>query len=145
LQKGSANSVKHAEASGIEIASNGASKVKDARSISARAEGSQEVSGSMEKKSSGELASCSQKSAAISTQKSAVVAKQTTLLAPSQNRFKLDNRTTSFRILPPLPSDIANVSSASNQMLFLDVLKLLRLWCYFESFICGARCFPVNI
>ncbi|KAG2565822.1 hypothetical protein PVAP13_7NG144600 [Panicum virgatum] len=109
-QKGSANSVKHAEASGIEVASNDASKVKDARSISARAEGSQEVSGSMEKKSSGELASCSQKSAAISTQKSAVVAKQTTLLAPSQNRFKLDNRTTSFRILPPLPSDIANES-----------------------------------
>ncbi|KAG2571742.1 hypothetical protein PVAP13_7KG119055 [Panicum virgatum] len=100
----------HAEASGIEVASNDASKVKDARSISARAEGSQEVSGSMEKKSSGELASCSQKSAAISTQKSAVVAKQTTLLAPSQNRFKLDNRTTSFRILPPLPSDIANES-----------------------------------
>jgi RNA-binding protein 26 len=75
-----------------------------------RAEGSQEVSGSSEKKNSGELASCSQKSTAISTQKSAVVMKQTTLLALPQNRFKLDNRTTSFRILPPLPSDIANES-----------------------------------
>ncbi|RCV33354.1 hypothetical protein SETIT_7G077600v2 [Setaria italica] len=109
-QKGSANSVKHAEASGKEVASNDASKVKDARSMSARAEGSQEVAGSLEKQSSGELASCSQKSAEISTQKSAVVTKQTTLLVPPQNRFKLDNRTTSFRILPPLPSEIANES-----------------------------------
>ncbi|CAO2042059.1 unnamed protein product [Urochloa humidicola] len=109
-QKGSANSVKHAEASGKEVASNDASKVKDAMSMNARSEGSQEVAGSLEKQSSGELASCSQKSAAISTQKSAVVTKLTTLLAPPQNRFKLDNRTTSFRILPPLPSEIANES-----------------------------------
>ncbi|CAL5017290.1 unnamed protein product [Urochloa decumbens] len=109
-QKGSANSAKHAEASGKEVASNDASKVKDATSMSARSEGSQEVAGSLEKQSSGELASCSQKSAAISTQKLAVVTKQTTLLAPPQNRFKLDNRTTSFRILPPLPSEIANES-----------------------------------
>jgi RNA-binding protein 26 len=123
LQKGSSNSVKHAEASGKEVASNDASKVKDARSMSARAEGSQEVAGSLEKQSSGELASCSQKSAEISTQKSAGVTKQTTLLAPPQNRFKLDNRTTSFRILPPLPSEIANVSSASNDVLFLNILK----------------------
>ncbi|OEL38454.1 Zinc finger CCCH domain-containing protein 27, partial [Dichanthelium oligosanthes] len=109
-QKGSANSVKHAEVGGKEVASNDASKVKDAKFMSARAEGSQEVAGSLEKKSSGELASCSQKSPMISSQKSAVVTKQTTLLAPPQNRFKLDNRTTSFRILPPLPSEIANES-----------------------------------
>ncbi|CAD6263939.1 unnamed protein product [Miscanthus lutarioriparius] len=107
-QKGSANSVEHAEAGGKEIASNDASKVKDARSM--RAEGAQEIAGSLEKKSSGEFASCSQKSAATSTQKSAMVTKLTTLPAPPQNRFKLDNRTTSFRILPPLPPEIANES-----------------------------------
>lgn len=107
-QKGSAHSVKHAEAGGKEVASNDASKVKDARSMIAK--GSMEIDDSLEKRSSGELVSCSQKSAAISVQKSAVVPKQSTLLAPTQNRFKLDNRTTSFRILPPLPPEIANES-----------------------------------
>ncbi|XP_062183922.1 zinc finger CCCH domain-containing protein 27-like isoform X2 [Phragmites australis] len=108
-QKGSANSVKHAEACGKEVASKDALKVTDARSMNYRAEGSQEVAGTLEKKSCGEFASCCQKSAVISTQKSAVAMKQTSLLsAPPQNRFKLDNRTTSFRILPPLPPDIAN-------------------------------------
>nr|CAB3486884.1 unnamed protein product [Digitaria exilis] len=109
-QNGSANSVKHAEAGGKEIASNDASKVKDEGSMSASDERPHEVTGSLEKKSSGELASYSQKSTVISTQKPAVVTKQTTLLGPPQNRFKLDNRTTSFRILPPLPSEIANES-----------------------------------
>jgi len=107
-QKGSANSVKHAETGGKEIASNDASQVKDAAST--RVEGSQETAGSLEKRSSGEFALLSQKSAAISTQKPVVVTKQTTLPAPPQNRFKLDNRTTSFRILPPLPPEIANES-----------------------------------
>ncbi|KAJ1270719.1 hypothetical protein BS78_06G073500 [Paspalum vaginatum] len=107
-QKGSTHSVKHEETGGKEVASNDASKVKDGRSM--MTEGPVEIAGSLEKKSSGELVSCSPKSAAISMQKSAVVMKPTTLLAPPQNRFKLDNRTTSFRILPPLPPEIANES-----------------------------------
>lgn len=142
LQKGSANSVKHAEAGGKEIASNDESKVKDARSM--RAEGAQEIAGSLEKKSSGEFASCSQKSAATSTQKSAVVTKQTTLPAPPQNRFKLDNRTTSFRILPPLPPEIANVSFTSNHLPFLDILKPLKMALLSRDFICAVQCFPLS-
>ncbi|XP_062225477.1 zinc finger CCCH domain-containing protein 27-like [Phragmites australis] len=113
-QKGSSNSIKHAEAGGKEVVSNDASKVTDARSMNVRAEGSQEIAGKLEKKSSGELASHSQK-AVTSTQKSAAATKQTIhLLAPPQNRFKLDNRTTSFRILPPLPPEIANESTLAD-------------------------------
>ncbi|KAL6650703.1 hypothetical protein ACP70R_009628 [Stipagrostis hirtigluma subsp. patula] len=108
-QKGSANSVKQGEAGGKEVASNDALKAKDARSMNTGAETSQEVAGSLEKKSSGELASCFQKSVITSTQKPIVPTKQTTPLLV-QNRFKLDNRTTSFRILPPLPPEIANES-----------------------------------
>jgi len=144
LQKGSANSVEHAEAGGKEIASNDASKVKDARSM--RAEGAQEIAGSLEKKSSGEFASCSQKSAATSTQKSAMVTKLTTLPAPPQNRFKLDNRTTSFRILPPLPPQIANVSFTSNHLPFLDILKPLKNGTIVTGFyLCSSMFSPVKI
>jgi RNA-binding protein 26 len=71
----------------------------------------QEIASTLEKKNSGELATSSPKYSPTSTQKPAVAVKQTSpLLAPLQNRFKLDNRTTSFRILPPLPPEIANVS-----------------------------------
>ncbi|TVU15723.1 hypothetical protein EJB05_39261 [Eragrostis curvula] len=109
-QKAPGNSSKH-EAAGKEAASGDLLKETDARSMNSRAEGSQETAGTLEKRSSGELASCSQKSGSTSTQKPAVAMKQTSLLVSPQNRFKLDNRTTSFRILPPLPPEIANEST----------------------------------
>lgn len=144
MQKGSANSVKHAETGGKEIASNDASQVKDAAST--RVEGSQETAGSLEKRSSGEFALLSQKSAAISTQKPVVVTKQTTLPAPPQNRFKLDNRTTSFRILPPLPPEIANVSFTFNHLPFLDILKPLKNGNIVTGFcLCSSMFSPVKI
>ncbi|GJN27795.1 hypothetical protein PR202_gb15846 [Eleusine coracana subsp. coracana] len=100
LQKAPANPFKHVEAGGKEVAS--------------RAEGSQEAAGTLEKRGSGELDSSSQQSGTTSTQKPVVALKQTSLLAPAQNRFKLDNRTTSFRILPPLPPEIANESTLAD-------------------------------
>ncbi|KAL6874391.1 hypothetical protein ACP4OV_013411 [Aristida adscensionis] len=107
-QKASVNSLKHVEAAGKDAASSDVSKATDAGSRDTRTDRSQEVAGTLEKKSSGELAPGFQKSVITSTQKPVVATKQTTpLLAPSQNRFKLDNRTTSFRILPPLPPEIA--------------------------------------
>lgn len=110
-QKSSANSAKQAAAGGKEVLSNAVRKVGDGRSMNTRTEGPQEVAGTLEKKISGELASSSPKYAPTSTQKSVVAVKQMSpLLAPPQNRFKLDNRTTSFRILPPLPPEIANES-----------------------------------
>ncbi|KAK3142764.1 hypothetical protein QOZ80_4BG0351160 [Eleusine coracana subsp. coracana] len=99
-QKAPANPFKHVEAGGKEVAS--------------RAEGSQEAAGTLEKRGSGELDSSSQQSGTTSTQKPVVALKQTSLLAPAQNRFKLDNRTTSFRILPPLPPEIANESTLAD-------------------------------
>lgn len=108
MQTSSANSVKQAEAGGKAVGSNAMGKVGDVRSMNTRTEGPQEVAGTPEKKISGELAS-SPKHAPTSTQKPAVAARQLSpLLAPPHNRFKLDNRTTSFRILPPLPPEIAN-------------------------------------
>lgn len=115
MQTSSANSVKQAVVGGKEVGSNAVGKVGDVRSVNTRKEGPQEVAGTLEKKNSGELASSSPKHAPTSTQKPAVAAKQLSpLLAPPQNRFKLDNRTTSFRILPPLPPEIANVSLLPN-------------------------------
>lgn len=110
-QKSSGNPVKQTEASGKEVEPNVAGKVGDIRSVNTGTDGLQEVASTLEKKNSGELASSSPKYAPTSTQKPAVPVKQTSpLLAPPQNRFKLDNRTTSFRILPPLPPEIANES-----------------------------------
>ncbi|KAF6986562.1 hypothetical protein CFC21_004300 [Triticum aestivum] len=108
-QTSSANSVKQAEAGGKTVGSNAVGKVGDVSSMNTGTEGPQEVAGTLEKKISGEMASSSPKYAPTSTQKPAVAARQLSpLLAPPQNRFKLDNRTTSFRILPPLPPEIAN-------------------------------------
>lgn len=110
-QKSSGNPVKQTEASGKEVVPNAAGKVGDIRSLNTGTEGLQEVASTLEKKNSAELASSSPKYAPTSTQKPAVVVKQTSpLLAQPQNRFKLDNRTTTFRILPPLPPEIANES-----------------------------------
>jgi RNA-binding protein 26 len=110
-QKNSGNPVKQTETSGKEVGPNAAGKVVDIRSMNAGTEGLQEVASTLEKKISGDLALSSPKYAPTSTQKPAVAVKQTSpLVAPPQNRFKLDNRTTSFRILPPLPPEIANES-----------------------------------
>lgn len=125
MQTSSANSVKQAEAGGKAVGSDAVGKVGDVRSMNTRTEGPQEVAGTLEKKISGELASSSPKYAPTSTQKPAVAVRQLSpLLAPPQNRFKLDNRTTSFRILPPLPPEIANVSRLSNLLSFvIDILN----------------------
>ena len=118
LQKSSGNPVKQTEASGKEVGPNAAGKVGDVSSLNTGTEGLQEVA-ILEKKISAELASSSPKYAPTSTQKPAVAVKQTSpLLAPPQNRFKLDNRTTTFRILPPLPPEIANVSPIPNLLPF---------------------------
>ncbi|CAM0954159.1 unnamed protein product [Alopecurus aequalis] len=101
-EKSSGNPVKQTEASGKEVGPNAAGKVGDIRSMNTGTEGLQEVASTLEKKNSAEFASSSPKYAPTSSQKPAV--------APPQNRFKLDNRTTTFRILPPLPPEIANES-----------------------------------
>jgi RNA-binding protein 26 len=110
LQKSSGNLVKQTEVSGKEVGPNAAGKVGDIMPMNTGTDGLQEIASTLEKKNSGELATSSPKYSPTSTQKPAVAVKQTSLLAPLQNRFKLDNRTTSFRILPPLPPEIANVS-----------------------------------
>ena len=46
-------------------------------------------------------------------------------LAPGMNRFKLDNRPTAFKIIPPLPMGLANVSLTSS-------LPPLHLCVYFS-------------
>jgi RNA-binding protein 26 len=128
MQKGPANSVKHVEAGGNEVASSDVLKATDVRTMNSRAEGSQEAADVLEK-SSGELASCFQRSG-TSTQIPAAAMKQTYPLAPPQNRFKLDNRTTSFRILPPLPPEIANVSQLLTPAIFNipNPEKIMILW-----------------
>jgi RNA-binding protein 26 len=119
LQKNSGNPVKQTETSGKEVGPNAAGKVVDIRSMNTGTEGLQEVASTLEKKISRDLALSSPKYAPTSTQKPAVAVKQTSpLVAPPQNRFKLDNRTTSFRILPPLPPEIANVSRLPNLLPF---------------------------
>jgi RNA-binding protein 26 len=117
VQKGLANSVKHVEAGGKEVASSDVLKATNVRTMNSRAEGPQDSAGVLEKRSSGGLDSCSQQSV-TSTQKPAAAMKQTSPLAPPQNRFKLDNRITSFRILPPLPPEIANVSQLLTPAIF---------------------------
>lgn len=115
MQKGLANSAKQAEAGGKEVASNDVHRVTDSKSMNTGTEGPRDAAGTLQNRTSGELASSSHKSSATSAQKPAVATKQTSpLLVPSQNRFKLDNRTTSFRILPPLPPEIADVSVLPN-------------------------------
>ncbi|KAL5213682.1 hypothetical protein ABZP36_002834 [Zizania latifolia] len=127
-QKGLANSAKQTEAGGKEVASNDVQKVTDARSMNKRTVGPQDVTGTLEKRTSGELGPSSQKSSVTSAQKPAVATKQTTpMLVPSQNRFKLDNRTTSFRILPPLPPEIANESVLKDHFMSFGELSSVIL------------------
>ncbi|XP_077219961.1 zinc finger CCCH domain-containing protein 27-like isoform X2 [Tasmannia lanceolata] len=71
----------------------------------------------LDKNSSGEkIVSPSQKTSSTLPQQSPRSLKQPTRLPPPigspfpVNRFKLDNRPTTFRILPPLPPDFANVA-----------------------------------
>lgn len=46
------------------------------------------------------------------------------------NRYKLDNRPTTFRIVPPLPAGLADVSlSFSLSPLLLPVEHVLCIWC----------------
>ncbi|KAL5216080.1 hypothetical protein ABZP36_007481 [Zizania latifolia] len=126
--KGLANSAKQAEAGGKEVASNDVQRVTDARSINTRTVGPQDVAGTLEKRTSGELAPSSPKSSATSAQKPAVPTKQIIpLLVPSQNRFKLDNRTTSFRVLPPLPPEIANESVLKDHFMSFGELSSVVL------------------
>jgi hypothetical protein len=129
VQKGPANSVKHVEAGGKEVASSDVLKATDVTTMNSRAEGLQEAADVLEKRSSGELASCFQRSG-TSTQKPAAAMKQTSPLAPPQNRFKLDNRATSFRILPHLPPEIANVSQLLTPAIFCipNPEKIMILW-----------------
>ena len=49
-------------------------------------------------------------------------------LASLPNRFKLDNRPTSFRILPPLPADFASVSKPSPSIPSICFLRQARTW-----------------
>lgn len=42
-----------------------------------------------------------------------------------QNRFKLDNRPTSFRVLPPLPEDLANIATLKDHFSSYDVASVL--------------------
>uniref|UniRef100_A0A0D9W4B7 C3H1-type domain-containing protein n=1 Tax=Leersia perrieri TaxID=77586 RepID=A0A0D9W4B7_9ORYZ len=127
-QKGVANSAKLAEAGGKEVASNDEQRVTDSRSMNIGSERPQNAAGTLQKRTSGELGSSSHKSAATSAQKPAVATKQTSpLLVPSQNRFKLDNRTTSFRILPPLPPEIADESVLKDHFMSFGELSSVVL------------------
>ncbi|KAF0924948.1 hypothetical protein E2562_015018 [Oryza meyeriana var. granulata] len=127
-QKGLANSAKQAEAGGKEVASNDVQRGADSRSMNTGTEGPQDATGTLQKGTSGELASSSHKSSATSAQKPAAAAKQTSpLLIPPQNRFKLDNRTTSFRILPPLLPEIADESVLKDHFMSFGELSSVVL------------------
>uniref|UniRef100_A0A0E0D150 C3H1-type domain-containing protein n=1 Tax=Oryza meridionalis TaxID=40149 RepID=A0A0E0D150_9ORYZ len=127
-QKGLANSAKQAEAGGKEVASNDVHRVTDSKSMNTGTEGPRDAAGTLQNRTSGELASSSHKSLATSAQKPAIATKQTSpLLVPSQNRFKLDNRTTSFRILPPLPPEIADESVLKDHFMSFGELSSVVL------------------
>ncbi|XP_040379218.1 zinc finger CCCH domain-containing protein 27 isoform X2 [Oryza brachyantha] len=126
-KQGLATSAKQAEGGGKEV-SNDVQSTTDSKSMNTRTEGHQDVAGTLQKRTSGELASSAHKPSATSAQKSAVAAKQTSpLLAPSQSRFKLDNRTTSFRILPPLPPEIADESVLKDHFMSFGELSSVVL------------------
>ncbi|KAJ6795542.1 zinc finger CCCH domain-containing protein 27 [Iris pallida] len=53
--------------------------------------------------------------------------KTNSMTAPLLNRFKLDNRSTSFRILPPLPGDFANVAVLKDHFSRFGVISSIVL------------------
>lgn len=71
----------------------------------------QEAEKTLEKRNSGEiLVLSSSKEHSTTLQQSPRNIKQTCLPAPALDRFKLDSSPTSFRVVPPLPAEFANVS-----------------------------------
>lgn len=79
----------------------------------------QDAGKSLERSSLAEIqVSPSSKAHPTTMQQSAQTVKQVTrILAPYPNKFKLDNRPTSFRILPPLPVKLGNVSLLTSHFL----------------------------
>ncbi|XP_073013056.1 zinc finger CCCH domain-containing protein 27-like [Typha latifolia] len=80
--------------------------------INCSAQGIQQEDGSiLERRNAGDtLVSPNSKANLTRVQQSPRTTRQTNCLPSSQNRFKLDNHPTSFRILPPLPAEIADVA-----------------------------------
>ncbi|XP_008791087.1 zinc finger CCCH domain-containing protein 27 isoform X2 [Phoenix dactylifera] len=76
----------------------------------------QEAEKTLEKRNSGEiLVLSSSKENATTLQQSPRNIKQTSCLpAPVLDRFKLDNSPTSFRVVPPLPAEFANVAALND-------------------------------